>query len=414
MTAGARWTQELEAAHGDWTDERGCRQGRRAPDTAVRALVTIMRNLSDMLRRHCEPQASVESRTPRVQAFRSRTKGLTGRLATVLRIQLGVEDLGRIRFAAGPAPILEMVLMLFELRQRPQSDRDDARDWRVQVRSAFPPTARPLLNLVPSTKRAFYLDVLTQDAEEAFGLLHTASQSVHEKNLTRITNMNVAPTPTWLTRYTEGDPQILHGFDRALRTFHAKFLAPRWSSVTARFHNDIGERLTILNHHGINALLNTLSPHLSFNGCTLEGSYPWNRHVHLDGHGLILMPSAFWTGYPLFTWDPLDQSHHVLIYPAHPGPDRDTGHSASSRAGRRAGDALAALLGPTRAAVLRALYQPQTTSAIAHQVRISVSSASEHAATLRAAGLITTDRHGRAVVHHLSELGFALLSQEYL
>jgi DNA-binding transcriptional ArsR family regulator len=118
------------------------------------------------------------------------------------------------------------------------------------------------------------------------------------------------------------------------------------------------------------------------------------------------MPSAFWTGHPLFTWDPLDQSRYVLIYPAR--------HYADSGSGprQRPDDALAALLGPTRAAVLRVLGQPHSTSAIAHDVRISLSSASEHAATLRAAGLITTDRHGQAMVHRLSELGAALLANE--
>jgi hypothetical protein len=37
--------------------------------------------------------------------------------AGVLTIELGAADLGRVRFAAAPAPLLETVLMLFELRQ---------------------------------------------------------------------------------------------------------------------------------------------------------------------------------------------------------------------------------------------------------------------------------------------------------
>src|SRR5262249_7829023 len=122
------------------------------------------------------------------------------------------------------------------------------------------------------------------------------------------------------------------------------------------------------------------------------------------GNGLVLMPSAFWTGHPLFTWDPLDHSRHVLIYPAQREPDADSG------AGPGARHALAALLGSTRAAVLCCLHQPKNTSAIPQHVRIGVSSASEHTATLRAAGLITTERHGQAVMHRLSELGSALLA----
>lgn len=35
----------------------------------------------------------------------------------MLRVELDAEDLGRIRFAQEPAPVLENLLMLFELRQ---------------------------------------------------------------------------------------------------------------------------------------------------------------------------------------------------------------------------------------------------------------------------------------------------------
>lgn len=324
----------------------------------------------------------------------------------MLRVQLSAKDLSRIRFADGPAPILEMVLMLFELRQRPPSATSAGHDWRIQVCSALPQDARPLLKLVPSSRRAIYLDVLTQDANEAFDRLHSATQSVHEDNLRRIRNMNLAPMPDWLARYLNSDPDVMHEFDQALRSFHRTFLAPRWSSVTARFHGDVTQRSTVLHQHGISALLNTLSPQLRFNGLTLEGRYPWDRHVRLAGAGLVLMPSAFWTGYPLFTWDPFDQSRYVLIYPARPSPAHIIGGRTTLD------DTLAGLLGATRAAVLRTLHKPRNTSEIARCVQISKSSASEHATTLRAAGLITTNREGRAVVHRLSELGAALLSDE--
>ena len=80
----------------------------------------------------------------------------------------------------------------------------------------------------------------------------------------------------------------------------------------------------------------------------------------LHGLGMVLMPSAFWTGDPLFSISDDGLRPHVLIYAAHPrgfhgrwpgddGPDADPA----------AGDGLSALLGPTRAAVLRALWPPR-------------------------------------------------------
>ncbi|GAA3104618.1 ArsR/SmtB family transcription factor [Kribbella aluminosa] len=53
-------------------------------------------------------------------------------------------------------------------------------------------------------------------------------------------------------------------------------------------------------------------------------------------------------------------------------------------------DALADLLGRTRAAVLRSLTHSATTTQLARRVGISLASTSDHTRILRAAGLITT------------------------
>jgi DNA-binding transcriptional ArsR family regulator len=321
----------------------------------------------------------------------------------MLRVHLGAEDLGRIRFADAPAPVLESVLMLFELRNRPQTQQARGpADWRTTLRTAFPAESRPLLNLAPTRHSVLFLDVLTPDAEQAFQLVRDTSEAVHAGNLERIARMKSVPIPPWLYRYAQGDVKVLDRIDQALRAFHSTCVAPMWSGATSRFHDDITRRMTTVRRFGVAALLSTLNPEMRLNGLTLECRYPFEREVRLNGRGLTLMPSAFWSGRPLLTWDPQDQNRHVLIYPAssgHPGDDAD---------GAR--DALAALLGPTRAAVLRALRgKSTTTSGIAREVGISLPSASEHTATLRGAGLITSQRQGQAMQHHLTHLGHALL-----
>jgi len=70
---------------------------------------------------------------------------------------------------------------------------------------------------------------------------------------------------------------------------------------------------------------------------------------------------------------------------------------------------LAALIGPTRAAVLRALREPRGTADLAGLVNISPASASEHAKVLRDADLIETRREGRSVRHSLTPLGRTVL-----
>ncbi|MEU4478629.1 helix-turn-helix domain-containing protein [Micromonospora sp. NPDC023966] len=49
--------------------------------------------------------------------------------------------------------------------------------------------------------------------------------------------------------------------------------------------------------------------------------------------------------------------------------------------------------------------------ALARGVAISLSSASEHATALRAAGLVTTERDGGAVRHRLNPLGAHLVGR---
>jgi DNA-binding transcriptional ArsR family regulator len=73
-------------------------------------------------------------------------------------------------------------------------------------------------------------------------------------------------------------------------------------------------------------------------------------------------------------------------------------------------DRLAAVLGMTRARVLRALVSEHTTTELARALRISPATASTHAAALRGAGLVTTRRDGKAARHALTELGQAVVS----
>jgi len=90
---------------------------------------------------------------------------------------------------------------------------------------------------------------------------------------------------------------------------------------------------------------------------------------------------------------PLSSQRTVLTYPMYLG-DRPDGST----------DALAPLLGHTRAAVLATLRVPATTTALADRAGISLSSASQHTTALRNAGLISTTRQGIAVQHALTPL----------
>ncbi|MER7398739.1 ArsR family transcriptional regulator, partial [Streptomyces sp. NPDC000151] len=72
-------------------------------------------------------------------------------------------------------------------------------------------------------------------------------------------------------------------------------------------------------------------------------------------------------------------------------------------------DALAAVLGRPRAEALLLLAEEHTTSGLARRLGVSNASASAHAAALRGAGLLTTVRAGRAVLHRRTPLGTLLI-----
>ncbi|MFE7111986.1 ISL3 family transposase [Streptomyces sp. NPDC057575] len=125
--------------------------------------------------------------------------------------------------------------------------------------------------------------------------------------------------------------------------------------------------------------------------------YPERRDLYLDGRGLCLVPSRFCWRMPVALADPL--LPQVLVYPAAPA---ETASDGDLRA-------LAPLLGRTRARVLAALDGAVTTGELAAALSVSASSASEHVAVLRTAGLAVTRRVDNRVLHLLSPLGRCLL-----
>ncbi|WP_233515466.1 ArsR/SmtB family transcription factor [Marinitenerispora sediminis] len=75
-----------------------------------------------------------------------------------------------------------------------------------------------------------------------------------------------------------------------------------------------------------------------------------------------------------------------------------------------AGQALAALLGSTRAAALEAIAPGRTTGELARRLHLSPGAASHHTRVLRDAGLVVSVRDGLRIVHTLTPLGLSLLA----
>jgi DNA-binding transcriptional ArsR family regulator len=259
-----------------------------------------------------------------------------------------------------------------------------------------------LLDLVPSSPPwpAFF-DQLAADPDECLELVQATPRHVLCADLAASWH-GVGRPPVWVRSLADGEHEARETLRRALRDFYRACVAPYWSRILATVRSDLSERIPVLATRGLAALFDTLSEDLAWRDHSLERYWRTSRtwDVSLNGQGLQILPSALWTGPPVFCTHPEESGGNALIYSARP---------AVTVSGSGGSSDLAGLLGRTRAATLQALRAPRSTLELAAVIGTSASSASEHAKALRAAGLVQTTRHGRSVRHSLTLLGRSLL-----
>ena len=314
----------------------------------------------------------------------------------MVRVNFTADDLARTRFSAAPPPLVETGLALAELR-RPRRPRP----WLHQARRAFPATARPLLDLAaPRGPWPVFTEPPATDLNEALDMVRATPRWYLRSELAGLWRDRPGRPPAWLQHLADGDAEALEVLVRALVAFYDAVVAPRWDSVVSSFHRDVARRMPVLAAGGHEALFENLDRRLRWRQDGLERD-GHDAEYDLGGTGLLLIPSAFWSGAPVFGIGDGIRLGHTLLYAAQPH-----GQLADP-----AQDNLAGLLGPTRAAVLRALAEPQGTGELADVVGISPASASEHAKVLRDANLVETRRQGRSVRHSLTPLGRTMVGQ---
>ncbi|GAB2464389.1 winged helix-turn-helix domain-containing protein [Promicromonospora xylanilytica] len=321
----------------------------------------------------------------------------------MLRFHFTSDDLARVRIAPGPDPLWEVLLSAHVVNQRPGSMLFGP--WRQRVLSGMGPAARMLLRLTPP--RGYSPDFLTPvTGTDDFESGLDAVLSTPRKRLSNdIALLARGHKPQlWMRDLADGSAPAVRGLGVALRAYYEHAVAPYWSGIRAAVDVDRATRTRAWMEGGTELALRTLHPSIRWQHPVLTVATVAERDVHLAGRGLLIIPSYFCVRVPITLADA--ELPPVLIYPIvrEPvGPER----SVESRLD--GGRQLTALLGRTRAAVLRVLGTGATTSEIAHRLAISPASASEHATVLRNAGLITSGRERNTVIHALTPLGQTLL-----
>ncbi|GAB2818450.1 ArsR/SmtB family transcription factor [Streptomyces daliensis] len=316
----------------------------------------------------------------------------------MLRIHFSAGDLARTRVADGLDPLWEIVLSIHQLHER---RRDPVlRSWRHDARTPGVRAQRVLAPLMPP--QGYFPDFLTPAAASGgleCGIDAVLSTPRHQlrSEVTLLSARN--PVPAWARALADGECDTLRRVGQALRQYHASVLEPSWQRITHRTEADRLNRSRTQCRLGTEAMLRTFAPLLRWQPPVLCADYPVDRDMHLHGRGLLLVPSYFCRRTPVALVN--ETLLPVLVYPARPEPPGPPAVPESR---------LAPLLGHTRTAVLQTLRHPRTTTELAGHAGVSLSSASEHAAVLRRAGLVTSTRESHCVRHALTPLGAELLT----
>ncbi|MFB7618496.1 winged helix-turn-helix domain-containing protein [Kitasatospora sp. NPDC056181] len=227
------------------------------------------------------------------------------------------------------------------------------------------------------------------------------------------------PSP-WLTEVTDAAPQALQRLGVALQHCHRVAVAPYWPRIDQHLQGEVARRGRLMAQGGVGALLGSLRPMAVWNPPVLEipGYRPLvhpEADFHVSGRSFVLAPSVFCGPVPQLFASPQADTV-VMAYQALHNPV-DAAALWAPPADTRRGDApvppaLTALLGRSRAIVLCVIadHPACTTTQLAQRAGISPASASEHATTLRKAGLTALTRERRTALHTLTHLGLTLLS----
>jgi DNA-binding transcriptional ArsR family regulator len=324
----------------------------------------------------------------------------------MLRIHFTSEDLARTRMAAAPDPLWELLLSQFRLHDR---DRPPVfRPWfnRLREDPAHAQKLRPGSQLLSAlAPRGPYIPDFLNPEEAAQGLeagLEAILRTPRRQLRAQLQKLDQhSPVPNWLRPLADGDLTLLRGVADTLRRYYQAAITPGHDLVHTAVEADRARKARFFLAGGMEAVLTGLSPVLRWRPPVLEVNYAVDRDLHLDGRGLLLVPSFFSRGTADSLADP--ELPPVLVYSI----DQECRWDNLIADDR--GQSLAALVGVTRAAVLDAIDSGATTTELATRVYTSAATVSRHTTILREAGLIATCRDGKAVLHTLTPLGSALL-----
>ena len=310
------------------------------------------------------------------------------------RLLVGSDDLLRCRFATSPLwETVNAARAFIDPRARPY-----LRPWWDAVRE-HPPAAELL---AVQARRGYTPDFISQPPREAAPRIEDQLDAVRATPAGHVADelRRVEETGSGLVTAMLADPAAAR--DRLavhLEDAWRRLVLPWWPRVRELIDADIGHRSRLLASHGLGHVIAGLHERIRWTDDAIVIESVTEDDCELGGGGLILMPSAFvWPGVAAVVdrpWQP------TLIYPA-----RGIGELLSGRPA--APDALARLLGRTRALLLIGLAEPASTATLSARYGLGPSTVSAHLSALHDSGLLAKRRRGHEVRYRRTVMGEAL------
>ncbi len=189
----------------------------------------------------------------------------------------------------------------------------------------------------------------------------------------------------------------------ALTAYWERCFVPYWPRMRALLEGDVTYRGRQIAREGLAAMFGGLSPSVRLNGNVVEVHLRTSNveYARPTVGGLALVPTM-WTNHASAPISP-DEPASIMygargmgtLWEAQPIP---------------APDALADLLGATRAGLLMRLDAPTSSTELAVRLGVTTAATNQHLRALRAGGLLVSSRHGRSVLYRRSDLGDRLIA----
>ncbi|MGI8414730.1 MAG: DUF5937 family protein [Nakamurella sp.] len=321
----------------------------------------------------------------------------------MIRLRLSPGDLERLRFAYSPLAEVAESLYVLHSGTVPSLHQEWFDKTRKRLRGVDMETLRAIVPAPRPHVASFLLAGAREPSTSIDAQLALVAACPADRLCADLDVVWRGELPPAVRRIVEqgGGARIAE----ALWQYWRVAIRPYWPQIRAVLDADVAYRASRLARGGIEALLADLHPELELaqHAIQVQSNAPGAEH-HLGGHGLLLVPCVFaWphvmadfgaANSPSITYGPRG------IAELWPNADVTTPDS----------DALAALLGRSRAAILLTVGLPKSTSDLADELHQSMPAVSAHLAVLRRSGMVTCWRTGRRVLYQRTPLATSIVA----